>query len=440
MTSRVSHPFPLKGSDRHLPSPAAHGRLILALALVAYAALAIGYLTLTPIWQNPDEPAHYNYVAFIAQTGGLPELRPGDWDSALLDRLKNGHLAPGDSVSAIRYEAWQPPLAYLVVAPLFRFVPHADLAAAVTLLRGFNAVLGALTLVVAFFAAHEVLPAHLAMAVPLVMAGVPMFTSVSTSISADPLANLVAAGALLLLLWRVRHDVSGQKWAIGTGALLGLGLVTKLALGIFVPLALLVIVLRSSSRVRECLVMMGTTGLVILPWLVHQVTTYGWTDPLATTRHAQVVQDQERFAGLSADYLGAFVTTTFHSFWAQFGWMAVVAPDRLYLIWGLLMLAAAAGLVLSRGRLGEPTWRIVVLTVAAAAIGYVGYNLAYVQFQGRYLFTALVPLVILLVAGWAACLPRRAQTWGVLLVGIVLVALNAFALWRVLVPGFAPVA
>ena len=143
---------------------------------------------------------------------------------------------------------------------------------------------------------------------------------------------------------------------------------------------------------------------------------------------------------MSADYLGAFVTTTFHSFWAQFGWMAVVAPDRLYLIWGLLMLAAAAGLVLSRGRLGEPTWRIVVLTVAAAAIGYVGYNLAYVQFQGRYLFTALVPLVILLVAGWAACLPRRAQTWGVLLVGIVLVALNAFALWRVLVPGFAPVA
>src|SRR5205814_3754384 len=76
VTSRVAHPFPMKGSNRHLPSPAAHGRLILALALVAYAALAIGYLTLTPIWQNPDEPAHYNYVAFIAQTGGLPELRP----------------------------------------------------------------------------------------------------------------------------------------------------------------------------------------------------------------------------------------------------------------------------------------------------------------------------------------------------------------------------
>src|SRR5207244_7658945 len=141
-----------------------------------------------------------------------------------------------------------------------------------------------------------------------------------------------------------------------------------------------------------------------------------------------------RFAGLSPDYLGAFLTTTFHSFWAQFGWMAVVAPDRLYWIWGLLTLVASAGLVLQRGQLAEPTWRLVVLTVAAAAIGYVGYNLAYVQFQGRYLFTALVPLVILLVAGWAAWLPPRAQTWGVLLIGIVLVGLNALALWRVLVP------
>ena len=68
------------------------GWLGLGLALVAYGVLAAGYATLTPIWQNPDEPAHYNYIAFVADTGGLPELKPGDWDSALLERLKNGTL------------------------------------------------------------------------------------------------------------------------------------------------------------------------------------------------------------------------------------------------------------------------------------------------------------------------------------------------------------
>jgi len=247
---------------------------------------------------------------------------------------------------------------------------------------------------------------------------------------------------LLLLLRRVRHNLSGldQTWAIGTGAVIGLGLLTKLALGIFVPLALFVIMVRSARRVRESLLLLGTTSLVLLPWLVHQVTTYGWTDPLATTRHAQVVLDQKRFQGLSPDFVGGFLTTTFHSFWAQFGWMAVVAPDRLYWIWGVITLVALAGLVKKRRHLGKPTWQLVLLTLGAAAVGYLGYNLAYEQFQGRYLFTALVPVVILLVRGWTAWLPRGAQAWGALLVGLVLIALNAFALLRVLVPGFARVA
>src|SRR5207302_9433630 len=133
--------------------------------------------------QNPDEPAHYNYVAFVAQTGGLPELRPGDWDSALLERLKNGRLAPGDSVASIRYEAWQPPLTYLLMAPLYRVLTGADAATLVYALRTFDALLGGVTLVIAFFAAREVLPLQLAIAVPLTMAGVPMFTAVSSAVS-----------------------------------------------------------------------------------------------------------------------------------------------------------------------------------------------------------------------------------------------------------------
>jgi 4-amino-4-deoxy-L-arabinose transferase-like glycosyltransferase len=424
-------------APRSLPT-----RLILALTLIAYAALSFGYVTLTPIWQNPDEPAHYNYVVFVAETGGLPELWPGDWDSALLERLKTGQLQPGDSVGSIRYEAWQPPLSYLVAAPLVRLRPNDAADVLVYRLRAFSALLGALTLGVAYVCARQVLSAPLAALVPLAMVGVPMFTSVSASVSADPLANLVAAGVLLMLLRRTQPGRSGldKTWAVATGALIGLGLLTKLALGIFVPLALLVALVRSSRPVRESLLLLGATGVVTLPWLVHQVTTYGWTDPLAASRHAQVVLDQERFPGLSLDYVGAFLTTSFHSFWAQFGWMALVAPDRLYWIWGVLVLVALAGLVVQRRQVREPAWRMVLLTLGAAAIVYVGYNLAYKQFQGRYLFTALVPVAILLVGGWAACLPRWAQPWGVLLVGLGLVALNAFALVRVLVPGFAPVA
>jgi len=46
--------------------------------------------------------------------------------------------------------------------------------------------------------------------------------------------------------------------------------------------------------------------------------------------------------------------------------------------------------------------------------------------------------VCFLVAGWSAWLPVRFKVIGTLAVAVLLVALNAFALVRVLTPGFAP--
>jgi 4-amino-4-deoxy-L-arabinose transferase-like glycosyltransferase len=406
----------------------------LGLALVAYTALAYGYLRLTPVWQNPDEPAHYNYVAFVADTGGLPELRQGDWDSALLERLKNGTLQPSDSIAAIRYESWQPPLLYLLAAPVYRLGPTRDPAQVLPRLRTLDAIFGAITLVLAYFIARHVFEPGLAAAVPLVMVGIPMFVAVSAALSADPLANLLAAAVLLALL---ESRGGGWGWSLLVGALLGLGLLTKLELGIFVPISLGVIATRSTRKVRDAAVVLITAGIFLFPWLVHQVTTYGWTDPLALGRHAQVVADQPRFPGLSLDWLTTFLTVSFHSFWAQFGWMGIVAPVRLYALWGVIGFAALVGLVLGRRRLREPNWRLMLATTLIAFAAYVGYNLAFEQFQARYVFTALTPIAALLVLGWSTLLPRRTLPWSVLLVTVALVAFNAYALTRVLVPGFA---
>ena len=405
---------------------------VLALTLAAYTALAYGYITLTPVWQNPDEPAHFNYVAFVARSGGLPELKPGDWDSALLERLKNGALTPNDDVGAIRYESWQPPLSYIVAAPVY-LAGSRDPSSALLRLRAFDAVLGGLTLVVAYAVARQVLPTTLAMAAPLTMVGVPMFTAVSSSLSADPLANLLAATILLVLVLRLRRPCADARWSLGTGALVGMGLLTKLALAPFVPLGLIVF----ARRWRDVVLMLVATALVTTPWLIHQITTYGWADPLATARHSAVVLDQPRFPGLSVDYSQQFLTISFHSFWAQFGWMAIVAPDRVYWACGAVTLLAIVGLLAER-RFRQPTYLLMLGTLVAALIAYAGYNLSFQQFQGRYVFTALVPIAVLFVAGWAALLPRCLRSYGVLVLAAAMVGLNAYVLMRVLAPGFAP--
>lgn len=395
-------------------------------ALLAYAALAYGYVTLTPPWQNPDEPAHFNYVAYVATTGGLPVLQPGDWDSGLLQRLKTGTLQPSDDIGRIRYESWQPPLFYLLAAPIYRLGPSDT---ALYRLRAFDAVLGGITLLVAYAAARLVLVPLLAAVVPLAMTGVPMFTAVSASLSADPLANLFAAALVLTLL--LRRPVP----PILLGVLLGLGLLTKLELAIFVPLAIGVIALGPRRSLRERVGVLLVAAAVTTPWLVHQVTSYGWTDPFAIARHSAVVTDQQRFSGFSARWLEQFATVSFHSFWAQFGWMSVVAPDRLYLIWGAITAVAVVGLCLNRGIVRQPSWQLLLATFLVAFVAYVGYNLSFVQFQGRYLFTAMLPIAILLVRGWSAVPPRPLASPAI---ALALVALNAYALVRVLVPGFAP--
>ena len=52
----------------------------LLLILLVYLVIAGLFATRIPAWQVPDEPAHYNYVRQLAQTGQFPVLEPSDWN------------------------------------------------------------------------------------------------------------------------------------------------------------------------------------------------------------------------------------------------------------------------------------------------------------------------------------------------------------------------
>src|SRR5687767_14125066 len=93
----------------------------LAGILLIYISLTPGYAVGTPRWNNPDEPAHYNYIAHLARTGQLPLLEPGDWDSQRLgERLASGRFSSQEPIESFRYESHQPPLYYALMAPVYR--------------------------------------------------------------------------------------------------------------------------------------------------------------------------------------------------------------------------------------------------------------------------------------------------------------------------------
>lgn len=438
-------------------------RVGLGLVLLVYLALAAGYAWSTPPWNNPDEPAHYNYVAAIAERGRIPVLVAGDWDADLLGRATADRFHPRYDVSSIRYEAHQPPLYYLLSAPVYKLVAQASLRVRVLALRGVSIVLGLVLGYLVYQLAAAAVPSR-----PILWpasAGfallIPMQTAIAASINNDLLAEVLATGTLAYLI-RSREQLRPRGAAM-VGLLCGALLLTKLTVYVFVAMALGWLALRCLTAPtwrgrREALGSLCISGFVTALvsgwWFVRNGLVYGWSDPLASTRHAEVVVGQAQWAHYGPAAWIYFTTTVFHSFFAQFGWMTIVVDDLTYGLFGALVVLAIVGLMLrpidrgtgsdgmesvgaapfdgaqderpgwsphvsvrpepvegrsvsdpSSGETGAGMGGAVKVLFALTMLAVVGqllyYNLSFIQAQGRYLLPAIGPIAILLAIGWA---------------------------------------
>ena len=75
---------------RETVRPNKRARVWALIIVLAYLIVGTLYAVYTPNWQIPDEPAHYNYIAQIADDGALPVLEMGDWQQAYQDALDDG--------------------------------------------------------------------------------------------------------------------------------------------------------------------------------------------------------------------------------------------------------------------------------------------------------------------------------------------------------------
>lgn len=396
--------------------------LVVLWAIVAAGvALAGGYALGVPPWNAPDEPAHYNYVRHIATTGQLPELKQGDWNAQLLERLKSTNFPGSESVDSIAYESHQPPLFYLLASPIYKATAQFPLQERVGALRLFSVALSGITLLLAFLAVRTLFPQErsLQLAVAGFIAFLPMRSAIAGSVNNDALAELAATLILLMVLWITRSGFR-KKQALLLGLLMGVALLTKMTLyGLLIPALVAALFAPgggkagSNGMVFARLKLVGLSLLVALVvsgwWFVRNGMLYGAADIFGLLRHDQVVVGQPRFERLDGAALSYLATTLFKSFWGQFGWMGILIDERLYFVLMLISALAAFGLLLflarvvfSKGFL-SPSQKASLALMALAALavfGQVGiYNLSFIQAQGRYLFPGLLPIALFFVLG-----------------------------------------
>lgn len=465
------------------------------LILIAYLIVGGLFAIYTPAWQAPDEPAHYNYVAQVARNGCCPTIEQGDWDSPYLEALKASRFAPEqlDNLDAVQYEDHQPPLYYLIQSLVFKLTNGSLIA-----LRIASVVMGAGIVLCAYAIGRLVLPKRpqVALGAAALVAFLPQHVAILASVNNDALGNLLIAVTMLgTIAYLKGRDV--KLWQLGV--LVGLGLLTKVStLFLFglVPLAILLKTYRQrlkpsgyseikptkgaenshqtpqdigtrlnqAATIKPLLRVLGVFAIPALVlggiWWARSISVYGFPDVFGLRQHDVVVADQARTADLIAQvgwgqYFSSAVQTTFNSFWGQFGWMGVPMPGWIYA--GLLGLVAVClvGYALPKGKptksetpsdqsVGRDVMILLAVWALLAVLAYIYYNLTFLQLQGRYMFTGLIPFGLALALGldgwrrWlAGRIPVLQSGWwnyATVIPFALLAVLDVYLLWRVIIP------
>lgn len=433
---------------------------LLSLILLVYIVLAALYAINTPKWQAPDEPAHFNYIRAIAETGSLPVLQRGDYDQDYLEKIKAAKFPTSLSIDGIRYESYQPPLYHLAATPIYLIARVGGLDVAVIALRFLSIILGAVLLYVVYRIIQEIFPDDhlLALATVGAMAVIPQHIAVSASISNDIAAELVVALLLWVAVRRVHNNISDNRFVILGGILYGAALLTKTTA--YVPAGALLTgaeIARwrlsklpfSLSAFRFQLYVFLLALALFSPWLIHGALTYGIADPLGIMRHDAIVLGQPTTAEMIARYgfnhiAFDYFAVTFKSFWGQFGWMGVLINDRLYVVLMVLTGVAAFGALLwalkivrHRELLKESQHWLVGLLILLLATGfadYIAYNFKFFQLQGRYLFPAAISIALFLVIGLRELLNRDHERLAFALLYVGMLGLDLICLFLYIVP------
>jgi len=261
---------------------------VIAVQLAVIVAAGLATVLSLPKFTG-DERAHFSYLQSVAEQGRLPLLGPSLISPEVEAIYQGTYPSPAKidpatlGLSGRSYEAFQPPLYYLLAAIPFRLAgDNYVVKMRVMRLVGLGLLLAAALLlwcltVEVINDPGEAEPYFAFALTALLWPGIVLRT---VTISNSGLEFLIGIG-LTLVLWRAwqRRSVG---WLIGAAVLIGFGLLTRLTIIVFIPGLLICafVVLRQaqiSARTRWLAAagVVAIPALMMAPWLLSNLDRYG---------------------------------------------------------------------------------------------------------------------------------------------------------------------
>jgi 4-amino-4-deoxy-L-arabinose transferase-like glycosyltransferase len=336
-----------------------------------------------------DEPAHYNYVKYLAQHRAFPVL-------------EHFVLEP-DAFTRNEFEYHQAPLYYLLCAPFYPLLGEKNAVVACRLLA---ALAGLLTLWALALLVRDLGYSQRAQFAAVVFAGfLPSHAYFSSFVSNDPLSWLFAlllTRELVRIIAPARHVPRPPLAAASVRAAIWLaaGLLTKSSMALFVPIPPLLCgwlyaKYRDPKYLWCALAVTCSAAIIAAPWYARNFMLY------------------HTFSGIPATTVGipvsltsiiGLIKGTVKYFWfpMQHLQSGTIAFTLLTVIGGgiLALHAVAAVWWIARNALRRKLTSGVVFIIALSgivAVVYTWYYFAWLNPEARFLFPALGPLCFFMI-------------------------------------------
>jgi 4-amino-4-deoxy-L-arabinose transferase-like glycosyltransferase len=425
------------------------------LLLLASAILLTVWSFVVPVFEAPDEQAHWQYARYLRVNKRLP----------FYDKQSQ--------------EANSPPLYYVVIAP---FAAYTDIPPSLNWngpdgraipalprlyqnsysdyvrywpIRAARLATVLISLITVFFcyasgveATGRVTTGLLAGAL---VAFLPQFTFRGMNVSNDAMVTAMSSVVLYCLVRMIKQGVT-QKRAIAGAIGIAAAFLSKTS-AIFLPIPFAIVVLSQEEDWKtrlKALAVLSISFLLVAPWLIRNQLLYG--DPLVQKAMLMAVDFLVSQKSISSPYfIHVFPQGFAVSLVGVFGWFSLWPPKWLYHFFWLTAAAGFAGWLIAgiRGLAGarpdasgsapqiDRRLAAVLASMPLLNLIVVIYiNLTFDQPQGRYMFPSL-PALALLVAVGLEYLPRWTSGMSRCL-AVALALVNAYIVIRVVLPAYWP--
>ena len=457
---------------------------LLKLLLVAVFLNALVWIIIVPVWQYPDEQAHFAQVQYIAEKGNvigdykaletsqevalsekiLGTERDGNGNNSFTyhpehkiqytqnlfgDREKEiSNLSKSTRSQLVKTEATQnPPLYYQVGSLVYKLFSSGNLFDRVYAIRIMSALTFIGTIIVSYKTGRliwngEILPLSLAS----IVAFTPMLVFSSTGILPDPLTNFLFSLFIFICLKMIKNGFSFTKLIYALIVII-LGAQTRqnFLITLFIlPFPLLYsLIADKKSRPKIILsIAIGAIALYIASYFVpFLVFLKNFDFPESSGHHPQ----NPLYHLTVLEHVQWTLAHTFREvwpwYWGIYKWLSLSLPHVTYQIINRLTLVSAAGIIIWLVRIfkrKEFKKGIPILFVAACALIYFSMLTTFDYFfrknngysfgvQGRYLFPVVIAHMALLLLGFwqlLSLLPRKYARFGLLAIVVTFFVFN----------------